>query len=85
MTIQTADDIHLNTEEAARFLGVSRATLVSWRHRRDDGGPPSYQLSPTHYVYRRSELLAWLEQFRRETSVKIVPLKPGQAPRPWES
>ena len=86
MTDQTLaeGDCYLSTAKAAKLIGVSAATLTSWRSRRADG-PPAYPISNRRLcVYKRSELIAWVEQFRRETGVKIVPLKPGQPPRPWE-
>ena len=48
----------LSSTEAARFLGVTRQTMATWRAR-GCGPPVHYSLSkPT---YRLSELRAWQE------------------------
>lgn len=77
-----SDEGFIGRTEAAKLIGVSPATLTSWRNRRGDDGPPCYRISPTHYVYKRSELIAWVEQYR--VGVTIQPKNPGDAPRPWE-
>lgn len=87
--IPIENDGFLNTKDAAKLIGVSPATLTSWRSRdrrgpRKVNGPPFYSISGPLVVYKRSELLAWVEQFRRETGVKLAPTKPGSQPRPWE-
>ncbi len=74
----------INRNEAAKLLGVSPRTLTSWRYRRDDGGPPSYRIESNVYLYKASELLAWMEQFKVTNGVRVAPPKPGQQPRPWE-
>jgi len=55
-----ADDI-LNESQAAGLLHQEERTLRLWRQRR---GLPHFK--PTHktVLYRRSDLLAWLEKSR---------------------
>jgi excisionase family DNA binding protein len=50
----------LNTAEAARFLGVSRGTLVAWRFHARYGLP--YICIGRNIRYSEENLLAWLEQ-----------------------
>jgi hypothetical protein len=46
----------MSSAAAARYLGVSLATLATWRHR--DCGPP-HTYSGEKPIYRLSELRAW--------------------------
>lgn len=77
------DEGFVNTKDAAKLIGVSPATLVTWRNRKPDG-PTFYSISPSLVVYKRIDLLAWVEQYRRISGVQIAPLAPGAEPRPWE-
>lgn len=53
------DDPLLTTEQAAVIIGVSARTLRRLRVR--PGAPPSIQLSPRTWRYRKSALMAWLD------------------------
>ena len=48
----------LGSAEAARFLGVTRQTMATWRSR---GCGPPVHYSGTKPTYRLSELRAWQE------------------------
>lgn len=49
----------LTTAEAAEFLRVPVATLRWWRHKRY--GPKAFQLGRRKIMYRRADLLAWVQ------------------------
>ena len=54
----------LTIEEAAEMLRSTKGTLRRWRYERS--GPPSAKIG-NRVMYRRSDLIAWLdEQFARE-------------------
>lgn len=78
------DDRFIDTEEASKLTTIAVATLIT-RRNRNPGDPPFYRLANNKVAYLRSELIAWMKQFRVAGAVKIAPAKPGQAPRPWES
>lgn len=62
-----ADDDYLTSKEAARFMGLSRSWLEKRRVFGD--GPPYYKIGERRVLYRRAEVVAWLEQHRtRSTS-----------------
>jgi predicted DNA-binding transcriptional regulator AlpA len=46
----------INTEEAAKLLGLCRSTLEHWRHQ---GIGPVFHKLGRRVVYRPSTLLAW--------------------------
>ena len=48
----------INTEEAARYLGVSIPTLKRWRA--ESIGPPYQRIGPKLIRYSEKELDAWL-------------------------
>jgi transposase-like protein len=82
-------DCFLETKEAAKLIGISYHTLATWRKKdhngpRKENGPPFHPISNNLVVYLKSELIAWVRQYRVETGVKIVPAKPGAPARPWE-
>jgi predicted DNA-binding transcriptional regulator AlpA len=53
----------LTSSEAAEILGIPLATLRWWRHR--GIGPKSFKLGPRKVMYKRSDVIAWLEvQYR---------------------
>jgi len=60
----TADRL-LRTSEAAEVLNVPEATLRWWRH--VNRGPRSFAVGRA-VMYRRSDLLAWLQHQQDETS-----------------
>ncbi len=49
-------------DEAAGLLGIRHRTLADWRKHR---GLPYLRITAKEIRYRRSDLLAWLESFRR--------------------
>ena len=51
-------DTYLNTDDAARFLGLSKQTLAKWRV---EGGGPPYRKFGSHVAYRREDLEAFAE------------------------
>lgn len=50
----------LTTAEAAELLHTPVATLRWWRHQ--GTGPKAFRLGARKVMYRRSDVLAWLEQ-----------------------
>ena len=50
----------LTTAEAAELLHTPVATLRWWRHQ--GTGPRAFKLGARKVMYRRSDVLAWLEQ-----------------------
>lgn len=54
----------LNEQEAAAFLRIKPRTLRLWRARR---GVPHFKPTSKVVLYRRSDLMAWLEQSRVAT------------------
>src|SRR5262245_1988077 len=53
-------DPFLNTDDACGYLGVPKATLLTWRVRRPGYGPRAVKAGG-RLKYRRSELDRWLE------------------------
>jgi predicted DNA-binding transcriptional regulator AlpA len=49
----------MNTKEVAEMIGVTRATVLNWLNRGDFA--PALRLSPRVTVYRRADVLAWME------------------------
>lgn len=62
--VSTSTGKLLTTAEAADILGVSEATLHSWRYRRI--GPPYLKLAHKTVRYSRPELESWLRRQRVE-------------------
>lgn len=60
-----ATDALLRTREAAEALNVPEATLRWWRH--VDRGPRSFTVGRA-VMYRRSDLLAWLQHQEGQSS-----------------
>lgn len=50
----------LTTAEASELLHVPVATLRWWRH--TGTGPRSFRLGARKVMYRRSDVIAWLEE-----------------------
>lgn len=59
MTGSVATDELLTTAEVSDVLKTPVATLRYWRH--NGSGPRSFRLGPRRVMYRRSDVLAWLE------------------------
>lgn len=55
---------YLNTEQAARYLGLSKVRLEMWRCR--GGGPPYVRIGTRIIRYRRSQLDAWMAEHQAE-------------------
>ena len=67
MAVSTTDKEYLNADEAAEFIGYSRATLDSWRVRKK--GPPYLKPSPGkggRVHYKRSALIEWMDSHQVE-------------------
>jgi predicted DNA-binding transcriptional regulator AlpA len=59
------DDLMYQNQVSDEF-GIPRGTLRHWRS--ENTGPPSFALGVGgRVVYRRSEILAWLESVERKT------------------
>jgi predicted DNA-binding transcriptional regulator AlpA len=58
-TITTQYEL-LTTPEAAEFLNVPQGTLRWWRHQ--NIGPKGFRLGARKVMYRRSDLIDWLER-----------------------
>lgn len=54
------DDQLLTTAEAAELLHTPVATLRWWRH--NGTGPKAFRLGARKVMYRRSDVLAWLQE-----------------------
>lgn len=67
-------DPFMTIGEVARFLRIPKATLYTWRTRRPGYGPPGFKVNGM-LRYRRSEVVAWAENFR----------EPSPAPTPYPS
>jgi len=52
------DDVMLNTDEAARFIGARASTMDMWRHR---GRGPRYLKVGAMIKYKRSDFEAYLK------------------------
>ncbi len=61
----TAPDDLLVVAEVAELTRVPAGTFRSWRH--TDEGPPSFKLG-RRVVYRRADVMAWIERQRESTT-----------------
>jgi len=52
----------LTPADAARYLGVERATMKTWRHR--STGPKFHRYSSRCIRYKRADLDAWIDEHR---------------------
>src|SRR4051794_5058237 len=79
-------DPFLNTEDACGYLGVPKATLLTWRVRRPGYGPRAVKAGG-RLKYRLSELDRWLddheESFTEEQvqAAQAIEQKPGPPSR----
>lgn len=53
---------HVDTREVAGMACVAPGTVEAWRKRRV--GPPYYRVGPKKVIYKRTEVLAWIEAGR---------------------
>lgn len=54
----------LTAGQVARLAGISVATLGRWRT--EGHGPTVYHLGPKTHRFRRSDVIAWIENRRTE-------------------
>jgi hypothetical protein len=79
-------DPFLNTDDACGYIGVPKATLLTWRVRRPGYGPRAVKAGG-RLKYRLSELNRWLdaheESFTEEQieAARAIEEKPNQPPR----
>jgi hypothetical protein len=55
---------HLNTEQAAEWLGMKANTLKEWRS--DRKGPPYMEISPRCIRYALEDLIKWRDDRRHD-------------------
>jgi predicted DNA-binding transcriptional regulator AlpA len=72
-TTGSGDEL-LTTPQAAVWLGVSTQWLEIARHR-GSGGPPFERLSSRMIRYRRSKVLAWLDERSHSATSEYAPKK----------
>jgi predicted DNA-binding transcriptional regulator AlpA len=61
---------HLDTFEAAEWLGLKEATLRDWRS--DQKGPPYIEISSRCIRYALEDLIKWRNERRHTPSVQAV-------------
>ena len=59
-TIQTPTGNTMNVDQAATYLGISKATLYTWRTRRPGFGPRAVKAGGV-LRYRKADLDVWIE------------------------
>lgn len=69
------EPMYLTTKEAATFLRLSTSTLAKARCQR--AGPP-YRLAGRRVLYRRDELIDWLDQNRIGATHAAPGSEPGR-------
>ncbi len=69
-------DPFLNTDDACGYLGVPKATLLTWRVRRPGYGPRAVKAGG-RLKYRLSELDRWLSAHAESFSEEEPPAPPG--------
>lgn len=58
----------LTVTEAAEIMHTPAATLRFWRHK--GIGPKSFKLGPRRVMYKREDVIAWMEeQYNAEQAV----------------
>lgn len=50
---------YLTSDQAARYLGVSKSRLEGWRCKGGTSGPPFVRITSRIIRYKRSEIDAW--------------------------
>ncbi len=63
-----SNERYLNTEDAATFLGLSRATLDKWRY---TGGGPLFSKLGNRVRYDRADLEAWMAKSKRRSTSDV--------------
>lgn len=74
--VSLARDPFLNTDDACGYLGVPKATLLTWRVRRPGYGPRAVKAGG-RLKYRLSELDRWLSTHVESFSEDEPPPPPG--------
>src|SRR3954470_18528770 len=69
-------DPFLNTEDACGYLGVPKATLLTWRVRRPGYGPRAVKAGG-RLKYRLSELDRWLDDHEESFALDDDPASDG--------
>lgn len=75
-TVPLVRDPFLNTDDACGYLGVPKATLLTWRVRRPGYGPRAVKAGG-RLKYRLSELDRWLSTHVESFSEDEPPPPPG--------
>jgi len=65
----TDDDLMLDVQAAARFTGIAVATLAKMRCM---GGGPLFVKLGRRVVYRRSDVIAWLDARRVKNTTEAA-------------
>jgi len=84
--VSMVHDPFLNTDDACSYLGVPRATLLTWRVRRPGYGPRAVKAGG-RLKYRLSELDRWLEAHEESftdeqvEAAQAIEQKPSPPPR----
>jgi len=60
------NDPLMTPDEAARYLAISKATLITWRSRRPGHGPRGVKIGGL-LRYRMSDLDEWAKRFEERT------------------
>jgi hypothetical protein len=69
--VPTVQDPFLNTDDPCAYLGVPKATLLTWRVRRPGYGPRAVKAGG-RLKYRLSELDRWLEAHEESFTAEQV-------------
>jgi hypothetical protein len=82
--VPMARDPFMNTADACAYLGVPKATLLTWRVRRPGYGPLAVKAGG-RLKYRLSELDRWLraheESFTKDQEINDTPTRPPREVR----
>lgn len=70
--ITVVDDPFFNTADAGNYLGIPKATLLTWRARRPGYGPRAVKAGG-RLKYRLSELDRWLQEHEESFAVDDDP------------
>lgn len=67
-------DVLMTDRGIEEFTGgaIKAATLRTWRHRRNGEGPRWFRLGAKKIVYKRSDVVAWLEQQYAQTAADNI-------------
>ena len=68
----------IDTQAAAKFLGVAAVTLRQWRWRRAPGQPPFLRCGSRSIRYRRQALVAWAMDRESQVKKRMKSHEPGR-------